>query len=113
LLDGSVFSSEIGTRKPDRRIFQEALARVGAEPSQTVFVGDRLYDDIGGAHAAGMRGVQTTQFRTEEDAEAKPDAVIVQLSELPDVLRKWGDPPRRGKPRRRPEPRAGGARTGG
>jgi putative hydrolase of the HAD superfamily len=113
LLDGSVFSSEIGTRKPDPRIFQEALARVGAGPSQTVFVGDRLYDDVGGAHAAGMRGVQTTQFRTEEGAEAKPDAVIAQLSELPDVLRKWGDPPRPGKPRRRPEPRAGGARTGG
>jgi putative hydrolase of the HAD superfamily len=114
LLDGSVFSSEIGTRKPDPRIFREALGRVGAEPAETVFVGDRLFDDIGGAHAAGMRAVQTTQFRAEEDAEAKPDAVVAHLSELPHVLRRWGDPPRRpGNPRRRPEPPGVGARTAG
>src|SRR5437588_9064277 len=61
-LDGSVFSSEIGVRKPEPRIFSEALRRVGAEPEQTVFVGDRLYDDIGGAHASGMRAIQATQF---------------------------------------------------
>jgi putative hydrolase of the HAD superfamily len=106
LLHGSVFSSEIGVRKPDPRIFNEALTRIGAEPAQTVFVGDRLYDDIGGAQAAGMRAVQTTQFRHEEEPEPKPDAVIATLSGLPGVLTDLGGPP----PDDRPEE---ALRTGG
>lgn len=109
LLDGSVFSSEVGVRKPGAPIFREALERVGSEPAEAVFVGDRLYDDIGGAQAAGMRAVQTTQFRTEEDPGATPDAVIAHLAELPVVLKKWGDPPA-GQPGA-PPARAG--RTGG
>ena len=90
LLDGSVFSSEIGVRKPDPRIFNEALARIGASPAETVFVGDRLYDDIGGARATGMRAIQTTQFRKEDEPEPRPDRVIADLSELPDELRDLG-----------------------
>jgi len=86
-LDATVFSSEVGVRKPDPRIFKEALARVGAEPGETVFVGDRLYDDVSGAQAVGMRGVLTRQFRREEDPAYRPDAVIEHLKELPVVLK--------------------------
>jgi len=107
LLHGSVFSSEIGVRKPDPRIFNEALARIGASPAETVFVGDRLYDDIGGAQATGMRAVQTTQFRKEDEPEPVPDAVIADLSELPAVLKDLsaGLPP---DARREDAPRTGG-----
>lgn len=100
LLEGSVFSSEAGVRKPDPTIFAQALRRIRAEPAETVFVGDRLYDDVGGAQAAGMRAVLTTQFRHETDPEAKPDAVMAHLRELPAVLSRWGGPPG-------PRPRAG------
>jgi putative hydrolase of the HAD superfamily len=85
-LDATVFSSEVGVRKPDPRIFQEALGRIGAEPAETVFVGDRLYDDVSGAQAVGMRGVLTRQFRQEEDPSYHPDAVIEHLKELPMAL---------------------------
>jgi len=91
-LDSAVFSSEVGVRKPDPRIFREGLARLGAEAAQTAFVGDRLYDDISGAQAVGMRGVQTRQFRQEDDASFRPDAVIDHLQELPEVLRRFGGP---------------------
>ena len=87
LLDATVFSSEVGVRKPDPRIFKEALKRVGAEPAETAFVGDRLYDDVSGAQAVGMRGVLTRQFRQEDDPTFSPDAVIEHLTELPDVLK--------------------------
>jgi putative hydrolase of the HAD superfamily len=93
LLDGAVFSSQVGFRKPDARIFREALERVGAEPAEAAFVGDRLYDDVGGAHAVGMRAIQTVQFRREEDLDADADALIEHLRELPEVLTRWGPPP--------------------
>jgi putative hydrolase of the HAD superfamily len=89
LLDGSVFSSEIGVRKPDPRIFREGLRRIGAEAAHTAFVGDRLYDDIGGAQAVGMRAIHTVQFRKEEDSSVTPDASIEHLRELPGALSSW------------------------
>jgi len=88
-------AGELGVRKPDPRIFREALLRLGTEPAETVFVGDRLYDDIGGAHAVGMRAVLTRQWRQEDDPEFEPDAVIDDLGELDDALQKWGGPPAR------------------
>lgn len=87
-LDATVFSSEVGVRKPDPRIFQEALERLGTDPAETAFVGDRLYDDVSGARAAGMRTVLTRQFRKEDDPENSPDAVISHLSELPVTLQR-------------------------
>ncbi len=104
-LAATTFSSEVGWRKPDRRIFTTMLDRLGAAPWESVFVGDRLRDDIGGARAVGMRSVLTRQFRDElegpERAEALrirpeelegllPDRDIRSLDELPDVLRAWG-----------------------
>jgi putative hydrolase of the HAD superfamily len=89
LLAGVALSSEVGIRKPDPRIFRAALQRVGAEPGEAVFVGDRLLDDVSGAQAVGMRAVQTRQFRQEEDPAVVPDAVVHHLRELPGVLRAW------------------------
>jgi putative hydrolase of the HAD superfamily len=85
-LDATVFSSEAGVRKPDPRIFRDALERLESDPAETVFVGDRLYDDIGGAQAVGMRAVLTRQFRQEDDPDYQPDAVIDHITQLPDAL---------------------------
>jgi HAD superfamily hydrolase (TIGR01509 family) len=86
LMDTVSLSSGVGYRKPDPRIFQVTLDALGVPSAEAVFVGDRLYDDIGGAQAVGMRAVQTRQFRAEEDPEARPDATVDHLRELPDVL---------------------------
>ena len=91
-LEATVFSSEVGFRKPDPRIFQAGLERLGANPAETVFVGDRLLDDVNGAHAVGMRAVHTRQFRREDNPEVTPDAVIDHLLELPGVLEQWPGP---------------------
>jgi FMN phosphatase YigB (HAD superfamily) len=77
----------VGTRKPDPAIFADALGKVGTEAAATVFVGDRLVDDVGGARAAGMRTVLTRQFRQEEPGhDLRPDAVIERLTDLPAAL---------------------------
>jgi putative hydrolase of the HAD superfamily len=99
LMDATTFSSEVGTRKPDPRIFREALGRMGVAPEAAVFVGDRLVDDVQGAQGVGMRAVQTREFRLESDATVRPDAVVERLTEVPDVVERLssqvsaGDPP--------------------
>jgi putative hydrolase of the HAD superfamily len=52
-----VDSSEIGIRKPDRRIFEVALDKLGVEdPSRAIFVDD-FAANVEAAEAVGMRGV--------------------------------------------------------
>jgi putative hydrolase of the HAD superfamily len=73
-LDFAVFSSEVGRRKPDPAIFRVALAALQVEPEETVFVGDRLYEDVRGAGELGMTTVQALWFRADEHAEGgEPD----------------------------------------
>jgi putative hydrolase of the HAD superfamily len=93
-MDGTAFSSEVGVRKPDPRIFLATLERVGADPAEAVFVGDRLVDDVTGARALGMRTVLTHQFRQEHDPGIVPDARIDRLADLPGIVDAWaGDEP--------------------
>jgi len=73
-LDFSVFSSEVGVRKPHPAIFERALAALGVEPERALFVGDRLYEDVRGASEVGMTTVQALWFRADEHPDgAEPD----------------------------------------
>jgi putative hydrolase of the HAD superfamily len=65
-LDFSVFSSEVGRRKPDAAIFERALDALAVDAADAVFVGDRLYEDVRGAGALGMTTVQALWFRADE-----------------------------------------------
>lgn len=80
--DVLAFSSEVGWRKPHPAIFQFALERLGVGPAEAVFVGDRVYEDVGGALRAGLRPVLTHQFRQE----APPPGIPV-VRTLHDLLR--------------------------
>jgi HAD superfamily hydrolase (TIGR01509 family) len=51
-----VFSGEEEVRKPDAEIYRRALARLGVEPEQSVFVDDVLAN-IEAAQALGMHGI--------------------------------------------------------
>jgi putative hydrolase of the HAD superfamily len=73
-LDFSVFSSEVGTRKPHPAIFHRALEALDVEPERGLFVGDRLYEDVRGAAEVGMTTVQALWFRADEHSDgAEPD----------------------------------------
>jgi len=72
--DFAVFSSEVGFRKPDPRIFERALEALGVAPENALFVGDRLYEDVRGAGELGMTTVQALWFRADEHPDgAEPD----------------------------------------
>jgi putative hydrolase of the HAD superfamily len=68
-LDFSVFSSEVGKRKPHPAIFERALEALAVTAEDTVFVGDRLYEDVRGAAELGMTTVQALWFRADEHPE--------------------------------------------
>lgn len=52
-----VFSSDIGCKKPDDRIFRIALRRIGAEPEEALFIGDSMTNDILPARRLGMQAL--------------------------------------------------------
>ncbi len=54
----TVFSNEVGWRKPDRRIFSVAIEKLNATPGRIIHVGDNPYADIWGAKQMGMRAFQ-------------------------------------------------------
>jgi putative hydrolase of the HAD superfamily len=55
LVDLVVDSALEGVEKPDPRLFQLALSRIGASAATTVHVGDLYEVDVVGARAAGMQ----------------------------------------------------------
>lgn len=50
-------SALVGVEKPNPEIFRMALKRAGFEADQAAFVGDTHATDVGGAEAAGLRGI--------------------------------------------------------
>jgi HAD superfamily hydrolase (TIGR01549 family) len=81
------FSSVVGFRKPDRRIFEAALAQVCLPAARTLFVGNEPEADIAGAAAVGMRTalICRTGRTTPQDAP-RADLTIETLTELLDHL---------------------------
>ncbi|MCL4241402.1 MAG: HAD family hydrolase [Dehalococcoidia bacterium] len=87
-VDVVVIEGEFGHGKPDARVFQHALASVGANPDEAWHVGDNLYADIRGAQGAGIHATWIHRDRLElkDDAPAVPDRVIGHLAELREAL---------------------------
>ncbi|MGH9367235.1 MAG: HAD family hydrolase [Thermoanaerobaculia bacterium] len=82
--DAAIDSVVVKAEKPDRRIFEAALAAVGVSPRRAVFVGDSQPRDMAGARAVGMRHVW---LRAGDGAPCCPgDPVIACLPQLPGVL---------------------------
>ncbi len=75
-----VTSEEIGVQKPDPRIFDAALERLGTSAGDTVMVGDAWATDIEGALRAGIRPVWINRF-----GEERTDARVVELKSFEPV----------------------------
>ena len=87
-IDVLVASEEAGVSKPDPRIFEIALERVGARPDQAVMIGDSWENDILGAQAAGIRAVWFSPGEKESPDERVP--VLRALVPVEDALRVIG-----------------------
>jgi putative hydrolase of the HAD superfamily len=60
--DSEIFSYRVGVRKPDRRIYEHALAAIGVDAIDALFVGDGGSDEHRGARALGMKTVLVTRL---------------------------------------------------
>ena len=70
--DELVISAEEGVMKPDQRIYQLALARLGVEGSQAVFIDD-VPANVEGARRVGLHGIH---FRTSQQALQELDLLL-------------------------------------
>ncbi len=83
LVRGVVDSHVIGIEKPDRGIFDHALALVGASPGTVLHVGD-IYDvDVVGACGAGLHAMLIDPYGDWPDVDC---ARIASIAELPGLI---------------------------
>ena len=82
-----VISADVGWRKPRREIFQKALDLLKLEARETVFVGNDLKIDIGGAHAAGIPAIWFNRHNETPTPDLpRPDHTLSSLGDLQKIL---------------------------
>ena len=82
-----IVSEAAGYKKPDPRIFRDALEQTGlSSPEHVLFVGDNPLADIEGAKRFGMKTAWVRRGRQFPDDLHPPDYVVDHVSELRDVL---------------------------
>jgi HAD superfamily hydrolase (TIGR01549 family) len=79
-------SGQIGSRKPDPRLFEQALIMAGGvHPEEAVHIGDNYYTDVIGAQRAGLYAVLLDEYGAF--AEIGDDCLrIRRLTDLPALL---------------------------
>ena len=78
-----IVSEEAGYRKPDPRIFRDALEATGlTAPEEVIFVGDNPVADIDGARRFGMRAAWRRRGRQYPADLQPPDHTIDHITEL-------------------------------
>jgi putative hydrolase of the HAD superfamily len=87
--DQIVVSGDHGYRKPDRRLFQLALDRMGVAAEHALYVGNDMHRDIFGAQEAGMT---TVMVESDQGADVYLDCVPdYTITDLRDLLTILGD----------------------
>jgi len=84
LMDGIVFSSMVGRRKPAPEMYRAALDAIGVAPERVLFVGNRVREDYDGPRSLDMQAV----LYTAHNSEPAPAGIrsIARLGELPQLL---------------------------
>ena len=78
-----VISAEVGSEKPDRKIFDEALRRMAVAPDRALHVGDFYSIDVVGARRVGITPVMLDAKGLSPHRDVTR---VASLTELADVL---------------------------
>ncbi|MGG0666781.1 HAD family hydrolase [Viridibacillus arvi] len=84
LFDVIVISEEVGMKKPDKNIFEYALAKLQMSPNNAVFIGDNPKNDVEAAIDVGMIGIWK---RNQLIESYKSEHIIDKLEEVFDLLK--------------------------
>jgi 2-haloacid dehalogenase len=86
LLDAVLSVEDVGIYKPERRVYQLAVDRLGVVAERICFVSTNAWDAAGAAHF-GFNVAWMNRFAQQpERLPGQPAAVITGLSELPGLL---------------------------
>jgi 4-nitrophenyl phosphatase len=78
--------------KPEPRMYEEAMRRMGACPKATAVLGDRLDTDIAGGARAGLTTVFVLSgISTEADLAASPVQPDLVCADIRDLVQAWED----------------------
>ena len=93
LFDVTVFSCEVGIKKPDSRIYRLTTTRLGVEPETCLYVGDGSSRELTGAAQVGMHPVLLNLSEDNPDAhqidrEEWNGPMISSLSKVPALVGK-------------------------
>lgn len=86
LFDAEVFSATAGCAKPEREIYELALARLGVPASEALFVGDGANDELRGAEEVGLTPVLVTPNGEEPLWDGLRDWPGLRVGSIPEVL---------------------------
>jgi putative hydrolase of the HAD superfamily len=86
LFDAEVFSSSVGLRKPDPRIYRLALDQLEVPAEEAMFVGDGANDELAGAERVGMTAVMLELEPEELPGEIQPEWDGLRIRALPELL---------------------------
>lgn len=90
LLDVRLTAGDIGKFKPHPEPFKVVLDRLKVLPEESVFVGDRVQDDVAGAQAAGMKAIWVQRgTNSSEIASIRPNATVSNLGEILKTFDQW------------------------
>lgn len=67
--DDIFISEEIGFSKPEPEIFLTVTAQLGCEPTDCIYIGDDIENDVVGSNAVGMYGIWLNRNKKHLDEE--------------------------------------------
>ena len=83
-------SEEARVYKPLPGLFLQMLRRLNVAPDESVYVGDRQYEDVQGSSDVGMNAIWINRSGAALDPQLPaPACQIRSLLELPDILTAW------------------------
>ena len=90
LFKAIVISGEIGYRKPNKIIFDTALAQLGSEPETAVMIGNSVKADIVGARKAGMKSILLDRHQRHWEGRYLADNVVRSIDSVPLAVQGMG-----------------------
>ena len=88
LVDAAVLSCEVGVKKPDRRIYEMAYARLDVAPERCLYIGDGQSDELAGAQRVGMVPVRirVPYERRPDDGQSWSGPEIASVGQVLELL---------------------------